>query len=140
MSEKRKAAPGAGTPKSGGEKGYWQAPENPQHHLTTSKERAQGFIEGFLSRGSENAVPLRQLVVWTDLNERQVRKLIEMERRSGCTILSDSRSGYFLADSQEEALAFVRSMLHRSGEIAKTARAIERTVLRQAEGQTQILE
>ena len=66
--------------------------------------------------------------------------MIEAERRSGCPIMSNSRSGYYLANSPDEVRAFVRSMLHRSGEIAKTAKAIERAMLNQIDGQTQIEE
>ena len=102
-------------------KGCWQAPDNPQNYLSTTPERGQGFIEKLLSRGAENAVPLRQLVEWTGLDGRTLRKMIESERRAGCPVLSTSRSGYFLASGPDEARAFVRSMLHRSGEIAKTA-------------------
>lgn len=140
MIDKKEAAPGTGTPKSGGEKGCWQAPDNPQHHLTTQPEWGQDFIERFLSRGAENAVPLWQLVEWTGLDGRTLRKMIESERRAGCPVLSDNRSGYYLADSPDEVRAFVRSMLHRSGEIAKTAKAIERAMLNQIDGQMQILE
>ena len=66
--------------------------------------------------------------------------MIESERRAGCPVLSNSRSGYYLASGPDEARAFVRSMLHRSGEIAKTAKAIERAMLNQIDGQMQILE
>ena len=140
MMNKKEAAPGAGTPKSGRENGCWQAPDNPQDYLSTTPERGQGFIEKLLSRGAENAVPLRQLVEWTGLDGRTLRKMIESERRAGCPVLSDNRSGYYLASGPDEARAFVQSMLHRSGEIAKTAKAIERAMLNQIDGQMQILE
>lgn len=140
MIDKKEAAPGAGTPKSGREKRLLEAPQNPHGHCITQLEREQGFVEGFLSRGAENAVPLRQLVEWTGLDGRTLRKMIESERRAGCPVLSDSRSGYYLASGPDEVRAFVRSMLHRSGEIAKTAKAIERAMLNQIDGQMQILE
>lgn len=81
-------------------------------------------IEALLSRGRTCAVPMTQLVAWTGLDSRSIRQLIERERRQGSPILSDNRSGYFLAGSPEEVERFSRSMEHRAREILRTAAAV----------------
>ncbi|HIU43427.1 MAG TPA: hypothetical protein IAB67_03935 [Candidatus Ventrousia excrementavium] len=81
-------------------------------------------IEALLSRGRAGAVPMVQLVAWTGLDSRSIRQLIERERRQGAPILSDNRSGYFLAGSPEEVERFSRSMEHRAREILRTAAAV----------------
>ena len=58
------------------------------------------------------------------LDSRSIRQLIERERRQGSPILSDNRSGYFLAGSPEEVERFSRSMEHRAREILRTAAAV----------------
>ena len=81
-------------------------------------------ISDLLGHGQSAAVPLRHLKELAGLPGREVRRMIEAERRAGALIISDNRHGYFLADTQEEVNQFVKSMLRRSGEIAKTARMV----------------
>lgn len=82
-------------------------------------------ISHLLSIGQGNAVTLQHLVTLTGWPKRVIRKQIEKERRAGVLILSDNRSGYYLASDEVEAQQFARSMRHRAGEILRTARAIE---------------
>ena len=81
-------------------------------------------IADLLGHGQNAAVPLRHLKELAGLPGREVRRMIEAERRAGALIISDNRHGYFLADTQEEVNQFVKSMLRRSGEIARTARMV----------------
>lgn len=83
-------------------------------------------ISDFLLCGQSNAIPLRQLQALTNLDGRTIRRLIELERRNGIPILSDNKTGYFLAENEVERDNFVRSMRHRANEIRLTAAAIER--------------
>lgn len=83
-------------------------------------------IADFLSRGQENAVPLRHLAAVTGERPRAVRRMIERERRSGVPILSDNERGYWLARDGAEAQRFIKSMRHRAHEILRTAAAVER--------------
>lgn len=85
-------------------------------------------ISDFLLCGQPNAITLRQLQALTNLDGRTIRRLIEFERRSGIPILSDNKTGYFLAENEVERNNFVRSMLHRANEIRLTAAAIEKGV------------
>lgn len=82
-------------------------------------------IADLLSPGPENGVTLRHLEKLTDMDNRTIRRQIERERRGGALILSDNKSGYFLASDSAEAQRFTRSMKHRAREILRTARAIE---------------
>ena len=127
MMNKKETAPGAGTPKSGGEKGCWQASDNPHSNFTTGPRAGQaGIIAGLLLYGPENGLTLQDLRRVTGWPERTIRKEIEAERRVGALIISDNRNGYFLTDDPIEAAKFVRSMRHRAAQIRRTAAAIEK--------------
>lgn len=83
-------------------------------------------IADYLSPGQENAIPLRHLEAMTGWPGRDIRKQIAVERRTGVPILSNNRTGYYLAADEVEAEQFVRSMRGRAHEILKTASAVER--------------
>ncbi len=85
-----------------------------------------GPISRFLHAGQHNAVNISYLQVMTGMKNRDVRLLIEKERRGGTPILSDNASGYYLPATLEEIARCVRSMRHRAKEIERTADAIER--------------
>lgn len=85
---------------------------------------AQG-ISALLLPGGENAIPLQYLMKVTGCDARTIRQLIHRERLAGIPILADMRSGFFLASSETERAWWVRSMLHRAGEIERAARAVE---------------
>lgn len=83
-------------------------------------------ISDYLSYGQRAAVPLKHLVKITGLHEREIRSMIERERRAGELIISDNRHGYFLAETQEDADRFVKSMRKRANEILTTAASVEK--------------
>ena len=101
----------------------------PLSDCTTATAGRQRRVSDFLSRGRENAVPLRHLKKLLEVDGRTVRLMIERERRAGTPICADNATGYFLPSTADEKAACVRSMRHRARESMKTARAIE-----QAEG------
>lgn len=82
-------------------------------------------IADLLSHGPENGLTLRDLVSITGIDNRTIRRQIERERRAGALIMADNAHGYYLTDDPAEVQRFTRSMLHRSAEIAKTARMLE---------------
>ena len=83
------------------------------------------MIAELLQRGQSNALPLRHLEKITGLDGRSVRKIIEVERRSGKPICADNATGYYLADTDAELERFKRNMEHRAGEIIRTAKAMK---------------
>ena len=85
---------------------------------------AQG-ISALLLPGGENAIPLHHLMEITGCDARTIRQLIHRERLAGVPVLANMRSGFFLASSEAERAWWVRSMLHRAGEIERAARAVE---------------
>ena len=95
------------------------------YSITTVAGR-QRKVSDLLNRGRENAVPLRHLKKLLEVDGRTARLMIERERRSGTPICADCSTGYYLPATVEEKAACVRSMLHRSEEIRRTAEAIER--------------
>lgn len=108
-------------------------PSGSYGHCNTNRGDGQIQIADFLGHGQENAVPLKHLTQLTGLRSRDLRRRIELERRSGALILSDNQHGYYLADTPAEAKNFVRSMRHRAGEILRTALAVESAAERTAE-------
>lgn len=94
---------------------------------TTSPAERQSFqVAGLLHPGAENAIPRRDLMALTGCTDRELRRMIEAERRLGVPILSDCIGGYFLPGSQPEKDRCVRSLRRRAKEIEATATAIER--------------
>lgn len=93
--------------------------------ITTSTGKSF-CIADLLLVGEQNAIPLRELESITNADGRTIRRQIEAERRSGTPILSNSRTGYFLPETQQEVDMFVRQMKKRAREIRLTAAAVER--------------
>ena len=93
---------------------------------TISPTSRQPFrIADLLHPGAENAISRRDLMVITGLSDRELRLMIETERRQGVPILSDNIHGYFLPGNSAERDRCVRSLRRRAGEIEATAAAIE---------------
>ncbi|MDE7261137.1 MAG: hypothetical protein K2N78_03615 [Oscillospiraceae bacterium] len=92
---------------------------------TPPAERQQFRIADFLHHGAESAIARRDLMALTGLPDRDLRRLIEAERRQGIPILSDNARGYFLPGDQAERDRGVRSLRSRAAEIMETADAIE---------------
>ena len=83
-----------------------------------------GQIYKLLRQGAENAASRRYLANLTGLRERDLRRLIERERRAGIPILSNARDGYYLPADAEEVRRFLKSMYRRADSIRTTADAI----------------
>ena len=123
MKEKEKAAPVDQTESGKGGQLSLGGVRLPDNKHITDEDNPQ-VISEFLSRGEENAVPLQNLVRITGLDQRRIRRMIRAERLQGTPILSNNLSGYFLPMNEVERQQCVRSMMHRSAEIQKVARAI----------------
>lgn len=96
-----------------------------KNHTTPASENQPFRISDFLLQGEQNALPLRYLKSVTGMKGREIRRLIQAERLSGTPICANNRSGYYLPGSDLEREQCVKSMRHRSAEIARTADAIE---------------
>ncbi len=97
----------------------------PRSDSITVWRPAQG-VSALLLPGSENAVRLQHLMKVTGCDARTIRQLIHRERLAGVPSLANMKSGFFLASSEAERAWWVRSMLHRAGEIERAARAVEK--------------
>lgn len=98
----------------------------PMLDCTTATAGRQRKVSDLLSRGRENAVPLRHLMAITGADGRSIREKIAAERLAGVPILSDNSTGYYLPGNEGERERFVRSMWHRAQEIERAAEAVER--------------
>ena len=129
MSEKKKAPTSAATLKGAVENGrVCKTVQSPTSEHTTSPAENQPFrIADLLHPGAENAISRRDLMVMTGLSDRDLRLMIEAERRQGIPILSDNIHGYFLPVDSAERDRCVRSLRRRAKEIEATAAAIERS-------------
>lgn len=129
MSTTRKARPGTAIPGRAVENGTAsQTPHASTTNDTTSPaERQLPRISDLLHPGAENAVPRRNLMAWTGLSDRMLRRQIESERRAGIPILSDNIHGYWISDNPAEIKRFSRSMRRRAAEIWLTAMCVEKS-------------
>ena len=130
MSQKRKTRAGAATPTREVENGtaYETAHASTTEFTTPPAERQQFRVADFLHHGAESAISRRDLMALTGLPDRDLRRLIEAERRQGCPILSDCVGGYYLPGDSAERDRCIRSLRSRAAEIIKTADAIEKAV------------
>lgn len=104
-----------------------QTPHASTKNDTTDGAGRQLFrVSDLLLHGQGNALPMRHLKELTGMDSRTIRLMIQQERLSGVPICADNRSGYYLPESNLERSECVKSMRHRSAEIARTADAIER--------------
>ena len=126
MNDKRKPVHGGNRERAAETAAFSGAVISCNHSITDGAERQPGFIAGLLLYGPENGLTLKDLVHITQWTERAIRKEIEVERRAGALIISDNAHGYYLTDDPAEAQRFAHSMLHRSREITRTARAVEK--------------
>lgn len=97
----------------------------PTCNFTTSHCKSRSLIFDRLGIGPENGKGLRQLSDETGQDPREVRRQIARERKAGKLILSDNQNGYFKPSSEHEIRRFIKSMSHRSREIAAVSRAAE---------------
>ena len=125
--EKRKTRAGAATPTRAVETGTAsrQATTSTIEFTTPPAERQPFRIADFLHPGAESAVSRRELMDLTGLPDRELRRLIEAERRQGIPVLSDNQHGYFLPGDSAEKARCVHSLRSRAAEIMETADAIE---------------
>lgn len=130
IGEKRNARPSAATLEQAVENGTASqtAHASTTNDTTPPAENQQFRIADFLHCGVENAISRRDLMSLTGLRDRELRRMIETERRRGIPILSDNANGYFLPGDEVERERCVKSLRRRAREIEKTADAIERTV------------
>lgn len=127
MSKTAKARPGTAIPGRAVENGTAsQTPHASTKNDTTSPAERQTFrVADLLHPGAENALSRRDLMALTGLSDRELRLMIQAERRQGIPILSDNVHGYYLPGDEAERDRCVRSLRRRAGEIMETAAAIE---------------
>lgn len=127
MSNARKARPGIAVPGRAVETGTpaKMATTSTEDFTTPAAERQSFRIADLLHPGAKNAISRRDLMALTGLSDRELRLMIETERRRGIPILSDNIHGYFLPGDSAERDRCVRSLRRRAKEIEATAAAIE---------------
>lgn len=92
------------------------------------------MISDFIPFGKENAITRQTLCSVTGMSDRAVRRMIAQERARGVPIISCSHSaGYYMPESEEEKRIILHELGSRIANMARTYRAIQKTV--QAEGQ-----
>ena len=106
MTENEKARSHAGTPEQANERASTDAT-----FINQSNIKRRG-VQAFLLEGEANAMPMCELARLVGVSERQVRKIIERERRNGSMILS-SDNGYFLPSPDCERYEICR-YIHRA--------------------------
>ena len=142
MIAKGKAAVDVATIGSGKEEQIREAAiDLPDKEYITTPERKQGRIEALLPRGEANAISARQLIpIVGAASARDLRLMVERERRNGALILSSVRGhgGYYLPSEGEagrtELRAFDRTTTARIASLARMIRHV-RQALKTIDGQ-----
>ena len=106
MTENEKARSDAATPEQANERASTDTT-----FINQSNIKRRG-VQAFLLEGEANALPMRELARLVGVSERQMRKIIERERRNGSMILS-SDNGYFLPSPDCERYE-IRRYIHRA--------------------------
>ena len=97
MTKTKNARPGTAIPGRAVESGRVCETVQPSaSNDTTDGAGRQLRVSDLLHPGAENAIPRRELMTLTGLSDRELRLMIEVERRQGTPILSDCLHGYFL--------------------------------------------
>ena len=127
MERKEDARPTVGAARRAMEPGtnHHESPVSTTNDTTSPAENQPFRIADLLHPGAGNAIPRRDLMALTGLSDRELRLMIEAERRQGIPILSDNIHGYFLPGDSAERDRCVRSLRRRAKEIEVTAAAIE---------------
>ena len=109
----------------GNHPGDYETPK-PQHgDYTTARVKMQSRVAWLLHVGSENATCMSDLMKIIKKPRRQIRRMIQADRKNGYPICADCKNGYFMPSSAEERLSCVESMRRRAKEILRSAAAIE---------------
>lgn len=106
MTTKEKALAGAGTPTKAMETAAFSGAAISCYHSNTVPETRQLKISGLLSRGAENAIPLRDLQAVTGLDGRVIRRMIEDERRADAEPLANTYDSCTTPYNQTEGSRF----------------------------------
>jgi len=136
MPESKNAHPDAATSERAGRESH-EGRGISQSDCTTGRRNRRAKVSDLLHEGAENGITLQELVRLTGRSEREIRRSIHLERRSGTVIISDNVNGYFLPANSSDLRRFARSMAHRAGEVMAVARVAE-AALAEAEGQSTV--
>jgi|GEM_PF-1552892 hypothetical protein len=82
-------------------------------------------ILSLIGTGKENAIHLQELISYTGLKNREVRKCIEFIRRSGIVILSGD-FGYYFPSTSAELQEYIAQEQHRANSIHLTLQTAKR--------------
>lgn len=88
------------------------------------------LLENANAYGSDNAISKEYLEKVTHLSNRQLRELIENERREGCLICSQMKGGggYFIATNGLEVRRYIQEQRARANSILLALEPFERAI------------
>lgn len=91
------------------------------------------MIENYLCKGKERKRTKAELCLCMNVTTRQLRKIIEDDRKSGLIVLStaDNGGGYFLPDDGEKGKSELAIWYRKQGRMIASNAAIMRPVKKQ---------
>ena len=95
------------------------------------------MVAELLGRGEDGSVSVADLCASLGVSDRELRRIIEMERTAGALICARKTGGYYLANRREDLEAFVRAAAKRAETARRTAKPF-RTMLKKREGAEQM--
>lgn len=94
------------------------------------------MIYEMLDAGPEKAISATDLARVLGLHKRDVSKMVELERRAGrpiCATCNTKKPGYFLPETREDMVFYIRRLKHREAEIAATREALTAQLMARAD-------
>ena len=84
-------------------------------------------IEDYIPEGRANAISREELVLRTGLPDRQVRKMIETARETGCIINLQDGEGYYIPTKEEriDVQTWYRAQRSRAIGVLKSLKGAE---------------
>lgn len=92
-----------------------------EKHILSTTEPYRTILQ-LIGTGEENAIHLCELIKYTKLHNRELRKCIEQLRRSGEVIISGN-NGYYKPETKEELKRYIRQETHRAKSIFFTLKS-----------------
>lgn len=133
--DKKKNRPSAATlERTGAETAALAGATFSKTDFITAAAGRQPKVAALLGQGKDHGIKRTTLAELIGVNERVLRRRIQLERKAGALILADCEHGYFLPGSVDELRRFTRQMQHRAGEVLAAVRAAEDALAR-IEGQ-----
>lgn len=83
-------------------------------------------ITDYIPKGRDNAISRADLVAYTGMPDRSVRRLISAARAEGHAIVGDPNGGYYMAETEADVSLLLAELASRMGKLAQCYNAVKK--------------